>query len=68
MYVVILDDCAAEPCLNGATCTDLTNAYVCQCPSGYSGANCEIGEYFPLLQIPTGSFKGKITQKPFDSV
>ena len=64
MYVIILDDCAAEPCLNGATCTDLTNAYVCQCAAGYSGANCETGEYFQLPQLPTRRFRGKTTKSP----
>jgi hypothetical protein len=33
--------CSTEPCLNGATCVSTFNLYVCQCPAGFSGQNCE---------------------------
>ncbi|XP_072046563.1 uncharacterized protein [Amphiura filiformis] len=36
-----IDDCAASPCLNGGTCTDGINDYMCACVMGYEGANCE---------------------------
>ncbi|WP_224366981.1 FG-GAP-like repeat-containing protein [Hyalangium versicolor] len=36
-----VDDCAANPCLNGGTCTDGVNGYTCQCSPGYAGTNCE---------------------------
>ena len=32
------------PCVNGGSCTDLVNAYACQCAPGFSGFNCEINE------------------------
>ena len=31
---VNIDDCQSEPCLNGATCEDRINAYVCHCHRG----------------------------------
>ena len=29
--------------MNGGTCTDGVNSYSCDCVSGYSGEDCEIG-------------------------
>ena len=36
-----IDDCAGNPCINGASCTDLVNDYMCSCIAGYGGSNCE---------------------------
>ena len=33
--------CSNNPCLNGATCQTNGNSYYCNCPSGYSGSNCQ---------------------------
>ena len=34
--------CSSNPCLNNAKCIDVDeNNYICACPSGYSGINCE---------------------------
>lgn len=38
-----LDQCAANPCENGGTCVDYWFEYVCECPKGFSGRNCEKG-------------------------
>ncbi|XP_038066441.1 low-density lipoprotein receptor-related protein 1-like [Patiria miniata] len=32
--------CDSSPCLNGATCEDIVNGFVCHCPSGFSGVTC----------------------------
>ena len=29
-----IDDCVGQPCLNGATCEDAVNAYICHCHKG----------------------------------
>ena len=39
--------CASSPCQNGATCFDHNggSGYVCLCPAGFEGTNCENGTY-----------------------
>ncbi|KAK7873875.1 hypothetical protein R5R35_005737 [Gryllus longicercus] len=34
------DDCAEQPCLLGANCTDLVADFSCTCPSGFTGKRC----------------------------
>ncbi|XP_072033244.1 uncharacterized protein [Amphiura filiformis] len=36
-----IDECASEPCWNGASCQDSINTFVCLCPQGYTGTLCE---------------------------
>lgn len=47
-----VDECAAQPCLNGGVCADRVDSYLCTCGSGFSGPTCaeevnvcETGEY-----------------------
>ncbi|XP_070551405.1 uncharacterized protein [Ptychodera flava] len=37
-----VDNCAPEPCQNGATCSNEKFRYTCICPNGYEGPRCEI--------------------------
>ena len=37
--------CRLLPCLNGATCTNKQNSYTCACAAGWTGVNCELGEW-----------------------
>ena len=32
-----VDECASNPCLNGAVCVDLEAAWACACPDGFTG-------------------------------
>ena len=32
-----IDECASEPCQNGATCRDFVAHYMCNCAPGWSG-------------------------------
>ena len=43
-YPSDIDDCADQPCQNGATCIDAVNNYTCNCVAGYTGKNCSIGK------------------------
>ena len=52
-YFNIGDPCQSNPCLNGATCSlDENNDFQCECPPGYTGDNCEIGNIY----IPKTAF------------
>ena len=35
-----IDDCIPDPCLNGGSCSDRVDEYVCGCAPEYVGANC----------------------------
>ena len=41
-----INECYSVPCLHGGSCTDGNNSYTCSCTDGYTGINCEIGQYF----------------------
>uniref|UniRef100_A0A8C8SHP1 Coagulation factor IX n=1 Tax=Pelusios castaneus TaxID=367368 RepID=A0A8C8SHP1_9SAUR len=36
------DQCNPNPCKNGARCVDEIGSYVCWCPAGFEGRNCEL--------------------------
>ena len=43
-----IDECESDPCMNGGTCdqdANMPNFRECICVTGYTGANCETGEY-----------------------
>ena len=44
LFLADIDDCAGQPCQNGATCIDAVNDYTCNCVDGYTGKNCSIGK------------------------
>jgi len=39
--------CTSNPCKNGGACVSLFTTYTCNCPSGYSGTNCQITPIVP---------------------
>lgn len=41
-----VDECMGSfpPCLHGGTCINIQGGYTCQCPIGWTGRNCEIGQ------------------------
>ncbi|KAG9342010.1 hypothetical protein JZ751_018328 [Albula glossodonta] len=36
-----IDECASNPCLNGGTCVDEVNRFLCTCTKGWAGATCQ---------------------------
>jgi hypothetical protein len=38
------DDCASNPCRNGADCNDALQNYTCACHPGFSGQHCEVDQ------------------------
>ena len=45
-----VNPCYNNPCLNGGSCqaTGSGNSYICICPAGYSGINCQTCKHFIL--------------------
>ena len=37
-----IDDCARQPCRNGAACTDGVESFSCSCQQGYVGSTCDL--------------------------
>ena len=46
-FPLFIDDCAANPCLNGGQCIDGVAVFTCICTAEYTGTRCETlaGEY-----------------------
>ena len=44
-YPIVTNNCANEPCLNGATCISLDSGYACLCATGWSGLNCNMRDF-----------------------
>ena len=36
-----IDHCYSHPCLNGGTCTDQQDGFMCSCPHLFNGTMCE---------------------------
>ena len=42
-FVLDIDECVSNPCLNEGTCGDEIGGYSCTCPQGFSGPTCDQG-------------------------
>ena len=47
----MINNCASNPCNNGAKCTSLKDDYTCLCKPGFKGRDCEI-EVIECLSNP----------------
>ncbi len=59
-----VDDCQADPCLNGGECSDRVDGFECRCRAGFRGAVCEARQFCPPLaeSTPSGSFRWPATE------
>ena len=44
-FLLEIDECLSNPCLNDATCTESLAKYTCQCTPAYTGTDCNIGQF-----------------------
>ena len=42
LFLVDIDECTSNPCVNGGTCIDQVNGYRCQCTSKWQGPRCQL--------------------------
>ena len=40
----VVDPCLSDPCQNSGDCATVEDSNQCNCGSGFSGMNCEVGE------------------------
>ena len=45
VFIIDIDECESNPCENGGTCTDMEDGYECACESGFTGMECETGNF-----------------------
>ena len=45
------DECSSNPCKNSGTCVEKVADYQCTCLIGFTGKNCESGEWYSELKI-----------------
>ena len=48
IYIYIIseiDVCESNPCKYSVNCTQDGGKYICHCEPGYTGLNCDIGQY-----------------------
>lgn len=38
---VDVDECVSKPCMNNGICHNTQGSYMCECPPGFSGMDCE---------------------------
>ena len=44
IFFTDIDECVSSPCANGQ-CQDEINQYTCMCDPGWTGENCDMGEW-----------------------
>ena len=47
--------------MNGGTCIDRVHDYYCLCLSGFTGARCDVGEFYNNLTFMLNIYETKIT-------
>ena len=55
----------ADVCLNGGTCRNLVGSYRCDCPDGWFGDKCELGNLFIFVFMVPFKNRGKYCNGPY---
>jgi hypothetical protein len=48
LVLFVSDACSPSPCQNNGLCSRTTTSYMCECPVGYLGINCQTGKTFSV--------------------
>lgn len=49
------NECLNDPCQNGGTCHNQEPSYICDCPRGYYGKNCELLQEGRTVRLSLGA-------------
>ena len=49
------DECLTNPCLNGGVCINREPFYLCDCPDGYFGENCQFLQQGQIVRLSMGA-------------
>lgn len=63
-----IDECASNPCVNDVRCINQLNDYECVCMPGWTGRNCDMGEFDVTVQRKRkqeGNYRDIIPMNPF---
>ncbi|CAG5125491.1 unnamed protein product, partial [Candidula unifasciata] len=54
------NECLSNPCLNGGTCVDVYNGYLCRCPPNWQGPRCteDVNECYDYAGTDMGCQNG----------
>ena len=50
-----VNECESSPCKHGGTCVDLVEGFRCNCPHGWEGNVCQLGECSAAPPSPSPS-------------
>lgn len=51
LWLLDVDECDPNPCINDGTCFDNVKSFQCQCKEGFTGPICDIGLEFSLSNL-----------------
>ena len=58
LFTEVPTACDSDPCEHGGICEETDDGYQCQCPAGYDGDNCELGNtlLYTLIILDKSNF------------